>query len=251
MIINKLGPMENINHKRNKCIGTEKQILKLIKSLGPYTFECALIYIQSLIRNSILYASEAIYNIKEIQYRAYEKIEYSVFKKVLKTLRSCPRHLMYLETGLVPARYQINIQVLNYLHYILNQPNDSILLRTFNSMIRNPTPGDWTGYAIELIKKYKLNLSLKEIKETESSIFKKLVKRQIHKIAFRELIERQAKGEKGKLIVYESLNMADYLLPEAALTVEEKQEIFAVRTEMNENPFNFGNKTQCEVLIVK
>ena len=114
-------------------------------------------------------------------------------------------------------------------------------------MVRNPTTGDWAGYATELIKKYELNLSLKEIKETESSIFKKLDKRQIHKIAFRELIERQAKGEKGRLIVYESLNMADYLLPEAALTVEEKQEMFAVRTEMNENPFNFGNKTQCEV----
>ena len=116
--------MENINHKRNECIGTEKQILKLIKPLGPYTFECALIYIQSLIRNSILYASEAIYKIKEIQYRAYEKIEESVFKKVLKTLRSCPQHLMYLETGLVPARYQIHRQVLNYLHYILNQAID-------------------------------------------------------------------------------------------------------------------------------
>ena len=46
--------MENINHKRNKCIGTEKQILKLIKPLGAYTFYCALIYLKSLIRNSIL-----------------------------------------------------------------------------------------------------------------------------------------------------------------------------------------------------
>ena len=114
-------------------------------------------------------------------------------------------------------------------------------------MVRNPTTGDWAGYAIDLFKKYELNLSLKEIKETESSIFKKLVKRQTNKIAFRELIERQAKGEKGRFIVYESLNMADYLLPEAALTVEEKQEMFAVRTEMNENQFNFRNKIQCEV----
>ena len=92
--------MENINHKRNKCIGTEKQILKLIKPLGPYTFECALIYLQSLIRNSILYASETLYKINETQYRALERIEESLLKKVLKTLRSCPRHLMYLETGL-------------------------------------------------------------------------------------------------------------------------------------------------------
>ena len=77
---------------------------------------------------------------------------------------------MYLETGLVPARYQINRQALNYLHYILNQPNDSILQRMFNSMVRNPTTEDWAGYCVELIETYKLNLSIKEIKETESSM---------------------------------------------------------------------------------
>ena len=35
--------------------------------------------------------------------------------------------------------------------------------------------------------------------------------------------------------------MADYLFPEAALTVEEKQEMFAVRTEINDNKYNYGN----------
>ena len=33
--------IENINHKRNRSIGTEKQIVKLIEPLGPYTFESA------------------------------------------------------------------------------------------------------------------------------------------------------------------------------------------------------------------
>ena len=41
--------------------------------------------------------------------------------------------------------------------------------------------------------------------------------------------------------------MADYLLPEASLTVSEKQELFAVRTEMNRNPFNFWNQIKCEM----
>ena len=40
--------------------------------------------------------------------------------------------------------------------------------------------------------------------------------------------------------------MADYLLPEANLTVEEKRNVFSLRLEMNENPCNFGSKIQCE-----
>ena len=63
MISKKGGNTKNILHKGYKAIGTEKLILKLIQNMGPYTFEGALICIQTLIRNSILYASETIYNV--------------------------------------------------------------------------------------------------------------------------------------------------------------------------------------------
>ena len=246
MLSQKGDNMKNITHKRNKCFGTQKQIIHLIKPLGPYTFECALIYIKSLIRNSILYPSEAMCSIKETHYRALESIEESVLVRVFKTLKSCPRHLMYLEVGLVPARYQVHRQVLNYLHYILQQPKSSLLYRIFERMRTNPTKGDWASFAIELLEKYELKLNINEIQEMKSSIFKKLVKRQMHTIAFKELIDIKNSKQKGKYIQYEGLQMADYLQPEAELNLTEKLELFALRTEMNFNPFNFGNKICCE-----
>ena len=97
--------MQNIIGKRNKYIGRQKKIIQLVRSLGPYNFECGLIYIQSLIRNIILYASETMYYVTEKHYRAMESIEESVLKKLFHTKRSCPRHL---EAGLVPARNQIH-----------------------------------------------------------------------------------------------------------------------------------------------
>ena len=36
--------MKNIFHKRNKSIGTQQLIPKLIKHLGPYSFKAAVIY---------------------------------------------------------------------------------------------------------------------------------------------------------------------------------------------------------------
>ena len=39
--------------------------------------------------------------------------------------------------------------------------------------------------------------------------------------------------------------MADYLLPEAELRTEQKCQLFSVRSEMNENPFNYGEKIPC------
>ena len=40
--------------------------------------------------------------------------------------------------------------------------------------------------------------------------------------------------------------MADYLLPECVISNRDKIELFNIRTEMNDLPFNYGNKTLCE-----
>ena len=64
MLSKKGTNIENIKHKGNRSIGVQKQIMKMIEPLGNFTFECALIYIKSLIRNSVLYAAEVMYSIK-------------------------------------------------------------------------------------------------------------------------------------------------------------------------------------------
>ena len=226
MLSKKGTNIENIKHKGNRSIGVQKQILKMIAHLGPYTFECALIYIQSLIRNSVLYAAEAMYSIKETDYRALESTEESVLLKVFATKKSCSRHLMYLEAGMVPARYQVQRQVLNFLHYILQQPDTSLIHRVFIAMQLNPTKGDWASFALDLLEKFEMNMSITDIKKMKSSQFKSLVKEKMQKIAFLELTQKQKNGQKGRKIIYRSLSMADYLLPEANLTVEEKRNFF-------------------------
>ena len=167
--------IENIIHKQNRTIGTQKQIIKLIEPLGPYTFESAVIYIKALIRNSILYAAEAMFKVKESDYRALEMIEESVIQKVLQTKKTCPKHILYLEMGMVPARYQVERQVLNFLQYILQQEKNSLLFKVFSAKTEKPTKVDWASVAISFIHKYKLKLTLEEIGKMKNTSFKKLV----------------------------------------------------------------------------
>ena len=114
--------MPNISHMRNKSIGTQRKIINLIEPMCPYRFEGTIIYIQSLKRNSILYASETMSNVKEKELKAQEKIEEPVLQKIFKTKLSCPWNLLYLEAGIMPARYRIHRQMLVFLQYILQQP---------------------------------------------------------------------------------------------------------------------------------
>ena len=56
---------QNVKVKTNKAIGTRKVIKTLIKGLGKFTVESGIIYFKSLLRGSILYAAEAMINLKK------------------------------------------------------------------------------------------------------------------------------------------------------------------------------------------
>ena len=59
-------------------------------------------------------------------------------------------------------------------------------------------------------------------------------------------IDHIYQGQKGCHIQYEILEMATYLLSKSNFSVQEKVDIFS-RCEMNDLPFNYGNKTYCEM----
>ena len=241
------GNMKNILHKKNRSIGTQKLIPKLIKHLGPYTFEAAIIYIKSLLRTSILYGAETMFNVTEKELRTLETTEESVLQTVFQTKRSCSRHLLYLESGMIPARYQVHRQMINFLQYLLIQPDSSLLNRVFIAQKHNPTRGDWVQNVTKLLSEYDIKMTLSEIRNMKPSLYKSMVKRKVHDKAFKDLIKKKNDGQKGSLIKYEKLEMATYLLSKSNISVKDKIEMYAIRCEMNELPFNYGEKTNCEM----
>ena len=176
-----------------------------------------------------------------------ERIEESVLQKLFKTTRSCSRHLLYLEAGIIPARFQVQRQVLNFLQYIVQQPQESLLYKVFKSLENHPTKKDWISGAKESLRIFNIQMTIENIREMKPSKFKNIVKNQAQKAAFDYLTEKQKKGKKGKLIRYTKIEMADYLLPECALSVENKTDLSAFRCDMNMLPNNFGKTELCEM----
>ena len=99
--------INNIEAKKKRAIGITKRIQYLVKDLGKYTIECGIIYLNSLLRSSILYAAEAMYDIKEKEFRQLEMIEEDLLRKILKTGKGCPIFMLYCEAGQIPARIAI------------------------------------------------------------------------------------------------------------------------------------------------
>ena len=93
--------------------------------LKQYYYECAKIFMNVLLRGSILYASECYYGLSEKDLRRIEKIEEQFMRKVFKTGRNCPIAQMYLEFGQWPARFEIMKKRCLFLKCILNQNENS------------------------------------------------------------------------------------------------------------------------------
>ena len=232
----------NILEKKMKSIGTIRSITNMIKGLETFTIKNGLIYLNSLLRSSILYAGETYYNLSEKELRMVEMIEEECLSKILNTGRHCPRAILYLETGHHPARFQIFRMMLNFLKYILDQEKNSLVSRFFIAQKDNPIKGDWVSYVMKLLKDMEINLTLEDIEKMKRNPFKKIVNKQVQKASFKYLISKIK--SKGKEIRYGTvLKCQGYLMPNSILTLEEQLNIFSYRARMNNLQNNFpGNK---------
>jgi hypothetical protein len=125
--------MVNIRAIRNKSIGVIRKIFTKLNNLKlqKYYFECGVIFMNVMLRSSILYACETYFNLKEIEVRQIERIEESFMRQLLNTTKGCPINQIYLELGQIPARFDIIKLRLLYLKYILNQEESSQILKVF------------------------------------------------------------------------------------------------------------------------
>ena len=88
-------------------------------------------------------------------------------------------------------------------------------------------------------------MNLQDNKNFNSS--KNLVKRKVEEAAFESLILKKIGGTQGSKIHCDegTLQMSHYLLSQSNISVTDEEEIY--RCEMNNLPFDFGKKTNCEL----
>ena len=98
-------------------------------------------------------------NITEKDLRDIERIEEEHMKNIfqVKTGIQVPLHLMYLDLGQVPARYQIKRFKLNYLQYILQQKETSLLYKMLKAQVEHPVRNDWFSGVNQIMKEWDIN----------------------------------------------------------------------------------------------
>ena len=134
---------------------------------------------------------------------------------------------------------------LYYLHYILNENNDSLIAQFFKAQDSNPIEGDWVSEVRKLLIDLNIYKSFEDIKNMKKTHFQKLVNEEIDKHAFTYLTSK-IKSKGSELDYSQCYNMQDYLRPNNIFNFEEQKMLFSYRTRMNNLDYNFPGRKNME-----
>ena len=123
--------------------GIANRIISIIDGIpfGDFYFEVAMILRNSLLVSSMLSNSEAWYNVSKAELDLLETVDVNFLRNVLGAPKSTPVEMLYLELGCIPFRELIRKRRISFLHYILNQDQDSMLYKFLMTQLKTENRG--------------------------------------------------------------------------------------------------------------
>ena len=211
---------------------------------GKQYFEVGILLRNSLLVSSMLFNSEAWYNLTETELNLLETIDLQFLRQLLKAPKGTPKEMLFLELGCMPYRDIIRERRLGFLHYILNEDQESMVNRFFHSQMKMRTKKDWVTTVLEDLKYLGLSdMSMEKIRKMKKVCFMKLVKSSNKSHTFEKLQKIKFSHTKVKNLEHNSLKMQKYLQPnQTKITNEEAQLVFKLRCRVTETKVNLKGK---------
>ena len=231
----------NIQERKRRGLVAVNQIGQMLDDLclGKFHFEAGNILRNSLLLSTLISNSEAWYNLTNKDISELESVDEALLRKILSAHSKTPRELLYLETGNIPIRFIIMARRLNFLWYILNEEEDSLIKRFLEAQLDSPVKGDWVNTVREDLEELKIDLEPRNVTRLSKEVFREIIKESIKDRALHHLKSVQKSHSKARNIKYDKLEMQSYLMSGGSMTIQEKCFAFAARTRMLDLKANF------------
>ena len=137
-----------------------------------------------------------------------------LLERVLETPSYSSRALLYLNLGLSPIRCILMQKRILFLHYILNEDQESLIHQVLQAILEDPQKNDFGIQVKEDLKSFGIELNFEEIKLMSNYSFKNLVKDKMQKYALKYLNAEKEKQDKIKHLYFSELKLQDFLCSE-------------------------------------
>ena len=146
---------------------------------------------------------------------------------------------LYLELGILPIHFEIEIKQLLYLKRILDKKNDDPVQLCYREMLKFSEEANWANDVIGLRKRYSLPLRDDNVKNMGVKDSKWIVQSTIYREVFWELKAECNSNKTTSHIIYKRFGTSDYLLK---LSPELARLVFKAKTRMFDMKSNYKRK---------
>ena len=164
-----------------------------------------------MLLSTLLTNSDAWYGLNKQEVDALENIDFQLLKRMFEVPFSCPKEMLYLETGCLPISSILVSRRLLYLHTILNEDKSSLVFKVFNAQLANPDKGDWVLEVLKNLEEYEIKETFQEIEKMSIFKFRSLVAKAVRNTTFKKLVELKNSHSKVKHINYVKFEVQNYL----------------------------------------
>ena len=170
---------KNVANRAGKGSGMANTIESIIKYLpgGRFHFEIAIIMRNAYLVSSMLSCSEVWYDVTESDMRKLEQTDELMLRNIFDCSSQVTCEILYLELGLLPARYIIKLRRIIYFQHILKQRRKNTLLYQFLiAQIEEPKKNDWVSCIRKDMVELEIQMNSDEIEEMNIEKFKNMCK---------------------------------------------------------------------------
>jgi hypothetical protein len=194
---------------------------------GLKAIESLLLLYQSVYLPTIISNCEAWDNLTKTDINQLQVLQMKFLKRIMQTPKSTPNCILLLELGVLPIENVIRSRQLNYLHRILNLEETHPVKRAYEEQKKFTAEENWVKEMAATRIRFSITESDEEIKQLTKPEWKRIVCRQVKKVALEELLEQRLK--KGAAIIYEQLDTKKYF---KELSAGDARLMFKLRAEI-------------------
>ena len=243
---------ENVDNRKAKGLAAANQTLSMLQeiSFGHSYFEMAMLFRTSIMINSMLCSSEALYGVNKNHMEKLEDPDKYLMKRIFNAGTGSPTISFYFETGAMPIRFVLIGRRLMFLWSILQKSDNELVRRVYNMQKKFPVKDDWVLEVSKNLEECGIDFDEDTIGAMSKNAFKRLVNEKIYLLAYTYLSEEKLK--KTKLANLTTWQMQDYLVSDK-LSLSEKRLLYMLRVRMIEVKNNFsskyGDKLECSLCL--
>ena len=229
-----------------KGISAGNTILQILNEecFGPYETEVFLRLRESLMMSTLLFNAETWFGVTKKEIEQLENVDLRFLRQKFELHSKIPKEMIFLELGIVPVNFLLMKKRLEYLQYILQQPEESLIHQVLMAMIKNPQKNDWIESIRKDMKDLNIQLTFKNIKDTTKEKFKAFLKKVIEEKAFEHLSALKETHSKMADLKYRNLKMQNYLKSEAGFSNSDVNFALNLRSNILKVKANFCTAQQ-------